>query len=476
MENESKNRRDSQRGRGQGLLLPVFCAILSLALLIGALLVGLFLPAQYDSTFSGELKYKRRILAQENGTASGRIVCIGGSSVVFGVDTALLAQELSKSAVNFGSYAGFGLGAMLDLALPDIQTGDTVIVFCEQQAQMYENFFDPKVFLQAADGDLSMLKSLSGERRKRAAFALPDLAVQKARHYFTDSTPDPEGIYARRSFTDDGNLKYGLATDNVMADGADLATPVDLNPSIITDEWAELVDTFARQCKDKGALVYFHFGPMNEASVKAETKAASEGEIEDTAETFCQVLEEKITVPVLSDPYACILPQEYFYDTNFHLNDEGRILFTGLLVRELKAVSEDNSETSLPTYGMVRGVPEKTKEMGDTAQEAAEEESVQKEEKSVLTADTYAGNTTLTKVTIPESVGQIEDGAFEGCSALRAIVLESKEPSSCIVGTGLLDGTAAMLCVPDTALSDYKVNYFWSQYADRILPVSDLPE
>ena len=73
-------------------------------------------------------------------------------------------------------------------------------------------------------------------------------------------------------------------------------------------------------------------------------------------------------------------------------------------------------------------------------------------------------------------MGQIEDGAFEGCSALRAIVLESKEPSSCIVGTGLLDGTAAMLCVPDTALSDYKVNYFWSQYADRILPVSDLPE
>lgn len=470
-ENERQNRRDAKRGRGHGLLLPVFCAILSLALFFGVLLVGLFLPAQYDSTFSGELKYKRRLLARAEGTASGRIVCIGGSSVVFGVDTALLGQELSKSTVNFGSYAGFGLGAMLDLALPDIQKGDTVIVFCEQQAQMYEDFFDPKVFLQAADGDLSMLKCLSGSRRKKAALALPDLAMQKARYYFTGSTPDPAGIYARRSFTDDGNLKCGLATDNVMADGADLATPVDLDPSIITDEWADLVDTFARQCEDKGASVYFHFGPMNGASVQAETKAASEEEIEDTAESFGRALEEKITVPVLSDPYSCILPAEYFYDTNFHLNDEGRILFTGLLVRELKAVSGDSSKTSLPTYGMVRSVPEQAKE-----EETTQEETTGEQGKSALTADTYAGNTTLTKVTIPESVGQIEDGAFEGCSALRAIVLESKEPSSCIVGTGLLDGTTAMLYVPDTAVSDYKVNYFWSQYADRILPESALPE
>ena len=91
MENESKNRRDSQRGRWHGLLLPASCAILSLALLFCVLSFWLFLPAQYDSTFSGELKYKRRLLARAEGTASGRIVCIGGSSVVFGVDTALLA-------------------------------------------------------------------------------------------------------------------------------------------------------------------------------------------------------------------------------------------------------------------------------------------------------------------------------------------------------------------------------------------------
>ena len=90
------------------------------------------------------------------------------------------------------------------------------------------------------------------------------------------------------------------------------------------------------------------------------------------------------------------------------------------------------------------------------------------EEDAVLRRSTYAGNTEITQVTIPETIRRIEDGAFDGCVSLEEIYLEAKEPSQILVGRHLLDGTDADLFVPAGSLSAYRTDYRFSQYADRI--------
>ena len=79
--------------------------------------------------------------------------------------------------------------------------------------------------------------------------------------------------------------------------------------------------------------------------------------------------------------------------------------------------------------------------------------------------ETYQGEETIV---IPENVTQIEDYAFSNCAGLKQIVLEQKDPSKCIVGQHLLDGTGAEILVPQMSVDSYKRNYFWSVYAGRI--------
>jgi hypothetical protein len=87
---------------------------------------------------------------------------------------------------------------------------------------------------------------------------------------------------------------------------------------------------------------------------------------------------------------------------------------------------------------------------------------------AVLAASCFAGNTTIQRITIPATLSTIEDGAFSGCTALTALVLEQSQPEACRVGQGLLEGTDALIYVPEEALSAYRLNYFWSGYASRI--------
>ena len=80
-------------------------------------------------------------------------------------------------------------------------------------------------------------------------------------------------------------------------------------------------------------------------------------------------------------------------------------------------------------------------------------------------SETYQGEETIV---IPENVTQIEDYAFSNCAGFKQIVLEQKDPSKCIVGQHLLDGTGAEILVPQMSVDSYKRNYFWSVYAGRI--------
>ncbi|MEE1109859.1 MAG: hypothetical protein UH229_07270, partial [Lachnospiraceae bacterium] len=86
----------------------------------------------------------------------------------------------------------------------------------------------------------------------------------------------------------------------------------------------------------------------------------------------------------------------------------------------------------------------------------------------VLTAGTWAGNTSVTEITVPADVVRIEDYAFDGCTGLRTVRLLSAEPSRVLVGDHLLDGCGAVLVVPEGSLTAYRTDYRFSRYADRI--------
>ena len=142
---------------------------------------------------------------------------------------------------------------------------------------------------------------------------------------------------------------------------------------------------------------------------------------------------------------------EWFFDTNFHLNQAGKEVNTVQLIRDIKAMLGDDRAVKA--------------ELPDKPHRTWEDVSAETRTWTAEDSQEYKGEETIV---IPENVTQIEDYAFSNCAGLKEIVFEQTDPSKCIVGQHLLDGTSADLVVPQMSADSYKQNYFWSAYAGRI--------
>lgn len=460
----------------------VFCVML---LIFPALLfTGVFLlPVQYEETFLGELKYKWKLLSE---TEQKKIVFVGGSSVAFGIDSALIRQEFPEyEVVNFGMYAALGTKTMLDLSADQIGAGDVVIMIPEQQEQTLSLYFNGEYLWQALDGAFYLLRELPPEDYGKLLGTLPHFSAEKWKRTLTGTKFDVPEVYQRSSFNLYGDLVSEKAACNIMPDGFDRQMPIELDKNLPGEEFAAYLNSYAEEALKRGAAVWYHFCPMNRAAVK------NPEEIED----YYEELYEKLEFPIAGDPKDCLMEPGWFYDTNFHLNSSGKTVYTKQMVKDLKAVFGDSSPTKIDLPAM----PElfcRTEEEpvldnsdsgyflwelkdGEAVLTGLTEEGKEQKELTVpfsvegctvrrLYAKLFCGNTKIEKVILQNNISWIENGAFEGCSRLKAIVLLEKDPSRCLVGEGLLDGTDSRILVPAEAQDAYRLHYSWSVYGDRI--------
>lgn len=466
-------------------LLAVCLLLLILPVLLGGLAFGL--PCQYEETFLGELKYKHERLTQTEGR---RIITIGGSAVAFGQNSALLEEELPDyTAVNFGMYAALGTKVMLDLSLPHIRSGDLVILSPEQNEQTLSDYFNAEMMWQALDGAFSMLLDIDTADYEALLGAFPYFAADKIGYCLTEP-PRGTDVYARRVFNEFGDVAYARRAQNVMPEGVDANMPVSFDPELLSPDFLEILNEFAAACTRKGAQVYYRFCPVNASAITAPCDL----------DGYYDCLRSSLTFPILGNPHRSVLEKEWFFDTNFHLNESGALLNTLYLVQDLKLALGDTSPTEIP-------VPDKpalsTPEIpvGDDSHAqyfryAAEENGLRivgltqagetlkrlivpthanGQPVVALDAAAFAGNSVIQTVVLQENIRQIEDGSFAGCSALTRIELRHTRPESCSVGAGLLDGTQAYVYVRADLLADYASNYFWSRYTARLRPYEVQP-
>ena len=210
---------------------------------------------------------------------------------------------------------------------------------------------------------------------------------------------------------------------------------------VVQPEFMDYMNDWAKRLEKKGAVVWYRYCPVNKLSVE---------DMDDLA-AYDVFLRQKLDFPVIGNPENSLMEAEWFFDTNFHLNQPGKEVNTVQLIRDMKAMLGDDRAVTVE-------LPEKPhRTWGEVSAETR-----------IWTAkdsETYQGEETIV---IPENVTQIEDYAFSNCAGLKQIVLEQKDPSKCIVGQHLLDGTGAEILVPQMSVDSYKRNYFWSVYAGRI--------
>ncbi|MBE6613826.1 MAG: hypothetical protein E7631_00795 [Ruminococcaceae bacterium] len=453
------------------------CLLLSPFLTTAAVTFGA--PMQYDDTFLGELKEKHERLST---VKEDKIVLIGGSSLAFGMDSALLEEYTGMPVVNYGLYATLGTKAMLDMSRNHIGKGDIVVICPETDAQTYSLYYNAHSVWQALDSDISMFRDVGKSNFGKLMAALPDFAAEKLNFIRMDAKPAPSGIYAKDSFNAYGDIaverKY-----NEMPTNYDPSMEISLTTALLDPDFIDYLNEFADHCVLRGADVYFSFPPMNAAAVTSD---------EEEQEAFYRTLGESLTFPVISDIRDYILPSAYFYDTNFHLNTRGALLRTALLADDLLRVMGVTERVETVKYTAPRRPADyfDLKLDGDEnakyflyeeidgglaivglTDEGKTKTSLQiprgQDNKAILMIGDHAFSdaAALEEIILGEYalVRSISVDAFAGCTALRRIELHLT-PSELPVDSNVLTRLPqdCFIYIPQNMYGEFATDYFWS--------------
>ena len=307
----------------RSLRKPLWCV---LALLLGVFICVqtiLLLPQQYDLSYLGELTVKYERLRLMEGK---KLVVVGGSSVAFGLDSAEMERLSGLRTVNFGLYATLGTHYMMDLTRGNLGEGDIVILSPETDENGLTMAFNGLATWEASEGNWPLLLKVRGDDRGEMLGSFYAYAQQKL-SFFRSTKPDPEGVYRKDSFNELGDIVYARP-ENIMEGGVDLDTPISLDESVVDEEFIDYVNAYVRYAERQGAQVYFAYPPMNRDAVVQD---------EDGRAAFDSYLRSQLDCEIITDIESCLYDSSLFYDTNFHLNDEGVPLRTRDLAAALYA-------------------------------------------------------------------------------------------------------------------------------------------
>ncbi|MBQ2417498.1 MAG: leucine-rich repeat domain-containing protein, partial [Alistipes sp.] len=88
---------------------------------------------------------------------------------------------------------------------------------------------------------------------------------------------------------------------------------------------------------------------------------------------------------------------------------------------------------------------------------------------NIVGSSSFAGCTTLTKVTIPSSTTVIRAAAFSNCSNLASIYCQPTTPPTGAERMFAGNATDCKIYVPSASVEEYKSAQHWSTYADAIV-------
>lgn len=272
-----------------------------------------------------------KLRAAERKIKTPKTVFVGGSNVLFGIDSEQFTKETNHPSLNFGCAAGMGPELILDLLLPYLNTGDLVVLHWE-----YGHYR----FTRSGSIDLTYLNLVSGPQasfkdqlpwldRRLLSLAVPysqfRLAFETSINPYVDS-----GIYRCTWVIDDGgNVRSNIGrtiTEEELSEGSldSLISKLE-----ISSDAKNIFVEFVRHCRDRGIRVIASWPNLYAHADYFGNDLVEENLLE------VRGFWESLGVPVVGDPRDSMFAFEFFYDTSYHLNAKGVTLRTRRLSKAL---------------------------------------------------------------------------------------------------------------------------------------------
>jgi len=471
----------------QVLAALVLLAILPLSLVCS----GLSLPSYYAESYYAQLGSMYHRLTDAEGP---KVVVVGGSSVAFGLDTALMERLLAQkgfhyTVCSFGLYAAVGVSAMLDLSENALGPGDIVVLAVEPTAETMSVYFGASAFWKCAEDCPELLPAV-GPDKQRALLGnyIPYLQERWSIHT-SGILPKAEGVYAKGSFDERCDMVYPRP-GNTMPLGFDTSSPIDLAGIAMEEDFVRQVNRYCAAAQKRGASVVMSFSPMNRSALADASQEAVEAYF-----TRCNTA---FSCPLISDPNRYIMDSGWFYDSNFHLNSAGAVVHTVALAQDLLAwlgcyESVDCPLPSIPPAAAALETDDTGAEYftlapagelsawlvsGLTQEGLAQTQltvpsSFEGQPVIGFAPEALDAAASLEELRLPQSVESLPDGLFRGCPRLTRLVLTHTQ-SPCQVSEHTFDGADQVkVYVPLEAYPMYRDGFGclanpWDRFLDRV--------
>lgn len=319
------------RGGAGGLVVRILA--LTIAIVLSGLLIGQFHTNLRDDSYLAAVLEKDRLIRN---TPSPKIILVGGSNLAFGIDSKAIQDSLGLHVVNMGLYAKLGLKYMLAQVRPYIKPGDVVVVVPEYD-QFYgeyangDNTLNTALLYAPADRIPDFIRSYSiidvvlrprVENARRSFLRAFAAAVGKESTLFP---PDTNTVYNRHSFNEYGDAvshldKKGMNPDSIYVKA--LPPLKDFNRATLKD-----LNSIASKARDEKAHAYFLFPSYIDRSYVINVGAI---------DSLRRKLAGGMDLQIVGSPKDFVMPKQYFFDTRYHLNREGREVRTLKMIEVLQ--------------------------------------------------------------------------------------------------------------------------------------------
>lgn len=294
--------------------LIMLCKILFVFIFVAAFC--LYLMPQYSESYNAALLDK---VARLKELDEPKIVLLGDSNLAFGINSAMIEQELGMPVVNMGLHGGCGNAFHENMAKINVQQGDIYVLCHSYFADGW--ITSPKVMWMTIEDHFELWKLLRLEDIPIMVKSYPAYLKRCVNSWANENgSLSEDDAYTRSAFNKYGDVEVERNESNI--------TVTDGYRPELDDVTANRVNELNDYLHERGATLLIAGYPIatGEFSVNEEEVAQ-----------FQNQLEERTECEVISDFRDYMYEYSFFYDTPVHLTTEGANMRTEQLISDLKA-------------------------------------------------------------------------------------------------------------------------------------------
>lgn len=283
------------------------------------------------------LKIHHNII-RENNREEAKLLIIGGSSVLFGVNNKEISNELNIPVYNMGSSAPLGLDYLLYDAKKEIDNND--IVLLQLEYALYDKTYDcsiQKISIVWDDNDKDYLRTLRLTDRLNLIYGIsPNLIFEKLKTILLGRKNIDQKIEDAKWIDEYGMIQSNTMENSNKKELLKMRKKIVFNHDVVLDEYKqENIKDFLSYCRSKNAKVYVTFPPYLYDRKYFDEK--DEREIQKIKDFW-----ESNGVKVINDYTETLYDIDDFCNTLYHLNSNGREKHTKMLIERLKLYINNN--------------------------------------------------------------------------------------------------------------------------------------